>query len=153
MAKIMTAYNKATDSITTDLNIDYSSQFRLSKKYNWKSLRPIYGCPHGCWYCYVKPNDKSKFRYLPKEAQKQIPHFNRDVYIVENNIKKIEEFILNDIKKGAKNKDKYLHMSFCSDPFPYSKNNEVQYQELIQNTLDIMKMVNSYGYRIEFISK
>lgn len=153
MVKYMLAFDKQNNSLTTDLNIDYSSQFRLSKKYNWKSLRPIYGCPHGCWYCYVKSSDKSKFRYLPADLHDKVPRFSRDVYIVENNVKKIEQFILDDIKKWAKNKEKYLHMSFCSDPFPYSKNNELQYREIVQNTLDIMKMVNWHWYRIEFISK
>lgn len=149
----MTAYNKVTNTITTNLNIDYTSQFRLSLKHNWKSLKPYYGCSHSCWYCYVKSSDAWKFRYIPKEVQKDIPKFWRDMYIVENNISKLEEIIKKDIKNGSKNKDKYFHLAFCSDPFPYSKNNESSYQEITQNTLDLLKMVNSYGYRVELLTK
>lgn len=146
-------YDKKTNSTTTDLSIDYTSQFRISKETNYKSLKPYYWCPHACWYCYVIQSDKSKFRYIPKEFHNEIPKFSKDMYIVEDNIEKVRNIILADIKRWSKNKDKYFHMAYCSDPFPYSKDNEKQYEDVIKNTLELIKMINSYGYKVELITK
>ncbi len=150
--KYMIWYSKK-NGLVDDLNINYTSNSRLSKETNWKLLKPYYWCPHSCWYCYVKSNDRGKFIRIPKKFSIEIPFFSKEMYVVKDHLKKIEELIKKDIKRGSKNKNKFMHVAFCSDPFPYSKNNETQYEEIIQNTIAMIKLVNSYDYRIEFLTK
>ncbi len=114
--KLMIWYSKIT-WITQDLNIDYTNAFRISLNHTWKNVRAYYWCPHSCWYCYVKPNDAWKFRYLPKEVFDKIPKFSKEMFVVKDHIKKIEEWIQKDIEKWSKNKDRYIHMFFVQTLF------------------------------------
>ncbi len=113
-----------------------SMLYKTGVEYGDYTLNHIEGCSHGCRYpCYAM--------MMAKRFGK-IKNYNDWIKpkIVENTIELLKE----EIPK-YKDKIKYVHLCFTTDPFMYG------YREISDLTLEIIEMLNRSGLKCTVLTK
>ncbi len=117
-------------------SIQRNSQLNISNvEYADYAINHVYGCSHGCLYCYAF-SQQFKFKKVRSYEEWLKPK------LVENCI----DIIKNDLLT-KKNKVKYVQLSFMTDPFMYG------YNDVKEKTLEIIRLLNKENIRVVTLTK
>ncbi len=110
--------------------------YKTGVEYGDYTLNHVQGCSHGCKFpCYAMQMAR-RFGKVNSYEEWIEP------YLVENTLE-----ILDKELPKLKDKIKFVHMCFTTDPFMY------KFSEITNMSLEIIKKINSYNIPVEVLTK
>ena len=108
------------------------------------TMNHVLGCSHGCLYCYAFKMAR-RFGQVEDYQQWCKPE------IVENTLELLES----ELTKNRKEPIKRVFMSFMTDPFPYSYDEDpkISINQIRDLSVEAIKLINGHGIPVTTLSK